>query len=38
MPTSGRAKFDLMLDTTVPADRPLDNPHATRRDSLSRCI
>jgi hypothetical protein len=27
----GRPKFDLMLDTTVPTDRPLDNPHATRR-------
>lgn len=27
----GQAKFDLMLDTTVPADRPLENPHATRR-------
>jgi hypothetical protein len=28
---AGRPKFDLMLDTTVPTDRPLDNPHATRR-------
>jgi hypothetical protein len=27
----GQVKFDLMLDTTVPADRPLENPHATRR-------
>jgi hypothetical protein len=27
----GPAKFDLMLDTTVPVNRPLDNPHATRR-------
>jgi transglutaminase-like putative cysteine protease len=28
---AGRPKFDLMLDTTVPTDRPLDAPHATRR-------
>jgi hypothetical protein len=27
----GPPKFDLMLDTTVPTARPLDNPHATRR-------
>jgi hypothetical protein len=27
----GRPKVDLMLDTTVSTDRPLDNPHATRR-------
>jgi transglutaminase-like putative cysteine protease len=26
-----QAKFDLMLDTTVPTDRPLENPHSTRR-------
>jgi transglutaminase-like putative cysteine protease len=28
---TGLPKFDLMLDTTVPTDRPLDNPHGTRR-------
>jgi hypothetical protein len=28
---NGQVKFDLMLDTTVPTDRPIENPHATRR-------
>jgi hypothetical protein len=28
---TGRPKFDLMLDTTVATDVPLDNPNATRR-------
>jgi hypothetical protein len=28
---NGQVKFDLMLDTTVPTDRPLENAHSTRR-------